>query len=473
MQDTAAAQAAPAVRDHDVASALALLEERGVDTLIVAGCDTHGIMRGKRIPVGEARGALTDGINLCNVMWVIDVAESDFVPRPGDVRGYFPTERNGYPDVRLVPDLATLRVVPWHENTALVLGDFTTPHGDPVPIAPRTVLSRLVERAQTLGLEPQTAIELEFYVLRETPETLAGKTAAQLVPYSLRPSTYGVVTASSQEPFTRAVRDGMRAFEVPVEACNPETGPGQFEINLRHAEARTAADHAFLFKSAIKELAARMGLTATFMAKPHPAWSGNSCHIHMSMLREGRNAFAADDDAPGAMSATMRSAAAGIIATLGELTALLAPTINSYRRFRPYSWGGTTATWGIDNRTVGVRAVCESSAATRLEHRQGGGDANPYLVSAAMLAGALHGIENQLEPPALRDDDVYALPPGAVETAPDSLAQATEALHRSSVARAYLGDDFVDHYVAMQRAEVAAANEAVTDWEIDRYLESV
>ncbi len=473
MHRTAEAQATPAFRDHDVEAAIAFLEERDIDTLIVAGSDTHGVMRGKRVPIAEAPRALADGINLCNVMWVIDVAERDFVPCPDGVDGYFPTERNGYPDMRLVPDLATLRVVPWHERTALVLGDFSTPDGDPVPIAPRTVLSRLVQRARALGLEPHTAIELEFYALRETTESLVGKGSAQLVPYSLRPATYGVVSGSAQEPLTRVVREGMRAFGVPIEACNPETGPGQFEINLRHDETLTAADHAFLFKSGVKELAARMGLTATFMAKPHPEWSGNSCHAHMSMTRDGRNAFAAGGDEPGAMSATMRSAAAGMIATLAELTAVIAPTINSYRRFRPYSWGGTTATWGVDNRTVGIRAVCETPAGTRLEHRQGGGDANPYLVAAAMLAGALHGIEHRLEPPMLREDDVYALPAGEVEQAPTSLAQATEALDRSAVARTYLGDDFVDHYVAMKRAEITAANEAVTDWEIDRYLESV
>lgn len=463
------ARAAPAT----VEAARAFCEERGIETLVVAGSDTHGIMRGKRVPGAQIPAALAHGVHLCDVLFVIDVAEVDLVPKPEGASTYFPTERNGYPDILAAPDLTTLRSVPWHDRTALVLADFSLPGGEPVPIAPRHVLARLVERARALGLEPQLGIELEFYVLRETEETLRGKRPAELVPLGLRPSTYGVVKGSSQEPFAGAIRDAMRELEIPLEACHAETGPGQFEINLRYAPAVRAADDAFLFKSAVKELAAEQGLTATFMAKPHPEWAGNSCHVHMSLLdADGANAFAgADGDRPG--SRTMEAACAGILATLAELTALNAPTVNSFRRFHPYSWAGTTATWGLDNRSVGVRAVCEEPESTRLEHRQGGGDANPYLAAAAMLAGALHGIERGLEAPPAHGDDVYALPTGQVETMPRSLADAITALDGSAVAREYLGDDFVEHYVAMKRAEADAAALAVTDWELERYLEAL
>lgn len=455
------------------AEAAAFCEQRGIETLIVGASDTHGIMRGKRVPAAQIPAALDHGVNLCEVLFVIDVAEADLVAKPESATTYFPTERNGYPDIVAAPDLRTLREVPWHERTALVLADFTLPGGGPVPIAPRQVLARLVERARSLGLEPQIGIELEFYVLRETEETLRGKRPADLVPLALRPSTYGVVKGSGQEPFGRAVRDAMHRFAVPVEACNAETGPGQFEINLRYSPALDAADHAFLFKGAVKEIAGQQGLTATFMAKPHPEWAGNSCHVHMSLLNSGgANAFAGRDGSSGG-SATMGAACAGVLATLSELTALNAPTVNSYRRFHPYSWAGTTATWGVDNRSVGVRAVCEDPASTRLEHRQGGGDANPYLAAAAMLAGVLHGIENGLEPAAARDDDVYALPPGEVEAMPRSLPEAVALLEGSAVAREYLGEDFVAHYVAMKGAEADAAALAVTDWELDRYLEAL
>jgi glutamine synthetase len=458
---------------HDPGKAHALLRENGVDTLIVGGSDTHGIMRGKRVPAEQIGSALEHGVHICDVLWVIDVAETDLVAPPDEARGYFPTVRVGYPDLLAVPDLATLRPVPWHERTALVIADFATPGGEPVPISPRTALLRLVERARTLGLEPLVGVELEFYVLRETEETLHGKRATELVPLALRPSTYGVVKGSSHEQFVRTVRDAMRDFQIPLEGCNPETGPGQFEINLRYAPALEAADRAFLFKNAVKEIAVQQGLTATFMAKPHPDWAGNSCHVHLSLLdRGGENAFADGSSAHG-MSRVMGAACAGILATLPAFTAFQAPTINAYRRFHPYSWAGTTVTWGIDNRTVGVRAICEDAASTRLEHRQGGGDANPYLAAAAMLAGALHGIENELEPPAPRGDDVYALPSGAVDGLPASLGEAVSVLERSDAAREYLGADLVDHYVAMKRGEVEAAGRAVTDWEIERYLEAL
>lgn len=459
-------------RPEAIERALAELRDRGCETLIVGTCDTHGVMRGKRVPAAQIRSALEGDVHLCDVLWVIDVAESDLVPRPAGAKGYFPTAETGFPDLVAIPDLETLRQVPWHERTALVLAELHVPGGEVVPIAPRAAMRRLVERLRGIGLEAEVGLEYEFYVLRETPDSLAGKRPDELVPLSPRASTYGVVEGSAQEQFARRIREALRDFEIPVEACNPETGPGQFEINLHHAPALAAADHAFLFRTAIKELAAQQGMTATFMAKPRSEWAGSSCHVHMSLCRDGVNAFA-DEDAPDGISSLMRSACAGILATLPELTALCAPTVNSYRRFQPYSWAGTTRTWGVDNRSVALRAVCESPASTRLEHRQGGGDVNPYLAVAAMLAGALHGIEHGLEPPPPRRDDVYALAPGEVEQLPRSLESAVAALDGSAVAREYLGADLVDHYVALKRAECEAAALAVTDWEIDRYIAAI
>jgi glutamine synthetase len=234
-----------------------------------------------------------------------------------------------------------------------------------------------------------------------------------------------------------------------------------------------AADEAFLFKSAVKELAAQQGLVATFMAKPRTDWAGSSCHVHMSLRdAEDRGVFF-DADAEHGFSARMRAFIAGSLAGMAELTALHAPTINSYRRFTPYSWAATTATWAIDNRSVGLRAISESEHGTRVEHRQAGGDANPYLVAAAALAAGLDGIERALEAPQPTDADVYALPPGRVPALPTSLAEATDALARSELAREWLGADFVGHYVAMKRAELQASALAVTDWEVARYLQAL
>jgi glutamine synthetase len=452
---------------------VAELRAQGIDTVILGGCDTHGIMRGKRVPIDQLQRLLDHGLALCDVFWVMHVDESDLVVRPEDHVGYFPTERQGYPDIVAVPDPATLRVPPWHERTALMLCDWHQQDGEPIPIAPRTVLARVVERARSMGFEPYCALELEFYLLRETSGSLLTRRPADLVALADRPSTYGVAMGSQQEPIGRLIRDSALAYGLPIEACNPETGPGQFEITLRYTTALTAADHAFLFKTAVKELAAQQQLMATFMAKPNTDWAGSSCHIHLSLATEAGDGAFYDADAQHGLSTTMRHFIGGILATMADFTAVMAPTINSYRRFDAYSWAGTTATWGLDNRSTGLRAVVEGEHGTRIEHRQPGGDVNPYLGAAAALAGGLYGIEHAIEPPALTDADVYALAAGAVPGLPRTLAEAADRLAASDVAREWLGQDFVGYYVALKRAEVEASERAVTDWEIARYLEAL
>jgi glutamine synthetase len=333
-----------------------LLRQRGVETVILAGADTHGIMRGKRVPIAELDHVAERGVALCDVVWALPVDEHEPVQPPPEHAGYF--SRPGYPDMRAVPDLETARVVPWHYRTALLLCDFVDHDGGAVPLSPRAVLRSVVERARAMGCEPIVGVELEFYLLRETSQSALGKRPSQLVAVDERPSVYGVVAASRHEPFAGAVRATLLEYGLAVEACNPEAGPGQFEINLRAAPALQAADEAFLLKSAVKEIAAAQGLTATFMAKPRSDWPGSSCHLHLSLGE-----------------VTMRHFIGGLLDGMAELTAIFAPTPNSYRRFAPYSWAGTTATWGVDNRSAGVRAI----GATRVEHRQAGADANPYL----------------------------------------------------------------------------------------------
>jgi glutamine synthetase len=434
-----------------------LLRQRGVDTVILAGADTHGIMRGKRLPIAELPRAAEHGVALCEVIWALPVDEREPAQRPRGHAGYFP--RDGYPDMLAVPDLETVRIVPWHDRTALLLCDFVDRDGSAVPLSPRAVLRSVVARAQSMGVEPVVGVELEFYLLRETPRSVVGKRPSQLVAVDERPSVYGVVAASRREPFASAVRDRLREYGLAVEACNPESGPGQFEINLRAAPALQAADEAFLLKSAVKEIAARQELLATFMAKPRSDWPGSSCHLHLS-LSEGT-------------SSTMRHFIGGLLEGMAELTAIFAPTPNSYRRFTPYSWAATTATWSVDNRSAGVRAICGGDGITRVEHRQAGADANPYLAAAAALAAGLDGVRRRCEPPPAVDGDVYALADGAVPALPATLGEATDLLERSALARDWLGDDVVDHCVAMRRSEVAAQAAAVTDWETERYLEAL
>ncbi len=438
---------------------LRLLRRRGIETVILAGADTHGIMRGKRVPIAELDRAATRGISLCEVLWALPVDELEPVQPPPGHAGWFP--RAGYPDMLAIPDLDTARVVPWHDRTALVLCDFVDPDGSAVPLSPRAVLRSVVARARSMGVEPIVGVELEFYVLRETPQSVLGKRPSQLVAVDERPSVYGVVAASRHEPFVEGVRETLQSYGLAVEACNPEAGPGQFEINLRAAPALQAADEAFLLKSAVKEVAARQGLLATFMAKLRSDWPGSSCHLHLSV-----------DDGEG-LSPTMRHFIGGLLAGMAELSAIFAPTPNSYRRYTAHSWAATTATWSLDNRSAGLRAICRGDGATRVEHRQPGADANPYLAIAAALAAGLDGVRRACEPPAPVDGDVYALANGTAPPLPPTLAEATDLLDRSALARDWLGDDVVAHCVAMRRGELAAQAAAVTDWETARYLEAL
>jgi glutamine synthetase len=434
-----------------------LLRRRGVETVILAGADAHGIMRGKRVPIAELDRAAERGVALSDVVWALPVDEHEPVRPPPEHPGYFP--RPGYGDMRAVPDLETARIVPWHDRTALLLCDFVDHDGGAVPLSPRAVLRSVVERARVMGVEPVVGVELEFYVLRETPQSVLGKRPSELVAVDERPSVYGVVAASRHESFAGAVRETLLRYGLAVEACNPEAGPGQFEINLRAAPALQAADEAFLLKSAVKEVAARRQLMATFMAKPRSDWPGSSCHLHLS-LRDGT---------PSAM----RHFIGGLLEGMAELTAILAPTPNSYRRFVPYSWAGTTATWGVDNRSAGLRAITGGNGDTRVEHRQAGADANPYLAVSAALAAGLEGLRRGCEPAPPVDGDVYALAGGAARPLPATLGEATDLLERSALARDWLGDDVVEHCVAMRRGELAAQAAAVTDWETARYLEAL
>jgi glutamine synthetase len=434
-----------------------VLRRRGVETVILAGADTHGIMRGKRVPIAELDRATEHGIALSDVVWALPVDEVQPVHPPPEHHGWFP--RDGYPDMLAMPDLETARIVPWHDRTALLLCDFVDRDGRAIPLSPRAVLRSVVDRTRSMGVEPIVGIELEFYALRETPQSVLAKRPSQLQAVEERPSVYGVVAASRHEGFAGAVRATLREYGLAVEACAPEAGPGQFEVTVRAAPALRAADEAFLLKSAVKEIAARHGLLATFMAKPRSDWPGSSCHLHLS-LRDGP-------------PAAMRHVIGGLLEGMAELTAIFAPTPNSYRRLTPYSWAATTATWSVDNRSAGVRAICDGDDIARVEHRLAGADANPYLAVAAALAAGLDGVRRASEPPPPVHGDVYALADGAAPALPATLGAATDLLERSAVARDWLSGDVVDHCVAMRRAELAAQSAAVTDWETARYLEAL
>jgi glutamine synthetase len=431
------------------------VESGAIDTVVVAFTDMQGRLMGKRV---HAEFFLEDsvehGVEGCNYLLALEM-EMDPVP------GYsIASWEQGYGDFRLEPDLATLRRIPWLEGTALVLADVNAHDGRPVGPSPRQVLKAQVERAEAMGYTPMFGSELEFFLLRETYAEAHAKHYRDLtpsVPYIL---DYHVLATSYDEPLMRQLRNGMHAAGIRVESSKGEAWPGQHEINFRYADAVTMADNHVIYKNGAKEIAHLNGCSITFMAKPDHTWIGSSCHIHSSLWRGGENAFADESE-------VFRHYLAGQIAALGEMAVFVAPNINSYKRFAAGSWAPTTLAWGHDNRTCGFRIVGHG-AALRTETRIPGGDVNPYLAFAALLATGLHGIEQQLELPPPLEGNAYE---SDAKRFPHALREAIEALEGGSVARAALGDEVVDHYLNYARTEQRLFDEVVTCYERERLFE--
>jgi glutamine synthetase len=427
-----------------------------IDTVVVAFTDMQGRLLGKRLH-GEfflEGDVAEEGVEGCNYLLALDM-EMD--PTPG--YGIASWER-GYGDFGLKPDLATLRRIPWLEATALVLCDIVWHDGSPVNPSPRQVLKRQVERAAELGYTAKFGSELEFYLLKDSYEEAYAKHYRDLrpsVPYIL---DYHILATTYDEPLIRQIRNGMQGAGIKVETSKGEAWPGQQEINFRFDDAVTMADNHTIYKNGAKEIAHLNGQSITFMAKPDHTWIGNSCHIHSSLWRDGESAFAGESD-------VFKQYLAGQIASLKELAIFLAPTINSYKRFAAGSWAPTTLAWGHDNRTCGFRIVGHG-AGLRAETRIPGGDANPYLAFAALLAAGLNGVEQGLELPPALEGNAYE---SDAERFPHSLREAIAALESGTMARAALGDDVVDHYLNYARTEQRLFDEAVTCYERERMFE--
>ncbi|MDQ6773356.1 MAG: glutamine synthetase family protein [Candidatus Dormibacteraeota bacterium] len=434
----------------------AQVESGEVDTVAVAFTDMQGRLVGKRLHAEFFMAEIAAGhpVEGCNYLLALDM---EMEPSPG--YGIASWEQ-GYGDFSMVPDLSTLRRIPWLEATALVLCDVAWEDGSPVRPSPRQVLKAQVARARQLGLEPMCGSELEFYLFRETYEDAHAKRYQGLtpsVPYIL---DYHLLATSYDEPFMRAVRNGMQAAGIPVETSKGEAWPGQHEINFRYADAVTMADNHSLYKTGIKEIAHQRGCSVTFMAKPDETWIGSSCHIHTSLGRGGENAFAGD-------RALFDRYLAGLVAYASEMAVFLAPTINSYKRYAEASWAPTTLAWGYDNRTCGFRVVGHGRA-QRVECRIPGADANPYLAFAGLLAAGLQGIADDLTPPPAFEGNAYL---SDVKRFPATLREAVAALEEGHAARRAMGDDVVDHYLNYARTEQHLFDRVVTDYERARLFE--
>jgi glutamine synthetase len=442
------------------------LEDRGITRAKVGGFDIDGVLRGKYVSIDKLRSALESGFGFCDVIFGWDIG--DVLYDNAQVTGW----HTGYPDAHAVLDPSTLRPIPWEPGTVAILADFRDEHGRAHAACPRSLLRGIIARAEDMGYAAKFSVEYEFFLFRETPASLHEKRFQKLEPLSPGMFGYSWVREGQNGPLMRAILDGMRAFDVEIEALHTETGPGVYEVALRYDSCLRAADKAALFKAAMKQIAFDHGLSVTFMAKWNADLPGASGHIHQSLWQGGKNVFAAEDD-PNGLSKTMRHYLAGQIELMPEMTALYSPTINSYKRYVPGVWAPLTASWGFENRTCAIRVIGAGDAkATRVEYRQTAADINPYVAMAACLAAGLYGITRELTPPPPASGDASVA--GKVHKAlPRTLVEATKLLDESAIAREILGSPFVDHYVRTRQWEIRQFERAVTDWELRRYFEGI
>lgn len=440
-----------------------LVADGAVDTVLVAFTDMQGRLQGKRC---HARFFLDEVLphaaEACNYLLAVDVemnTVSGFAMSSWDT---------GYGDFVLRPDVATLRMIPWHPATALVICDVEWADGSPVVASPRQVLRRQIDRLAERGLVALAGTELEFIVFRDTYEAAWESGYRGLTPANQYNVDYSLQGTARVEPLLRRIRNEMTGAGLVVESAKGECNPGQHEIAFLYDEALVTADQHVIYKTGAKEIAAQEGMSLTFMAKYNER-EGSSCHIHLSVRSAGGEAVmaAGGTGSEAGFSTLMEQWLAGQLACLEELTLLYAPNINSYKRFAEGSFAPTAVAWGRDNRTCALRVVGQG-ASLRVENRVPGGDVNPYLALSAVIAAGLHGIDEglSLEPPLA--GNAYVSDHARV---PTNLRDATAMFATSKVARAALGDDVVDHYVHAAEIEQAAFDAAVTDWERYRGFE--
>ncbi|MFD7261972.1 glutamine synthetase family protein [Streptomyces sp. NPDC059874] len=431
-----------------------------IDTVVLAFPDMQGRLQGKRFAAQFFLDeVLAHGTEGCNYLLAVDTDMNT-------VDGYeMSSWDRGYGDFAMHPDLATLRRIPWNPGSAFVLADLAWNDGSPVVAAPRQILRRQLERLAELGYTAMVGTELEFMVFQDTYEQAWNAGYRGLTPANQYNIDYSVLGTGRIEPLLRRIRNEMQAAGLVVESAKGECNLGQHEIAFRYDEALTTCDQHSVYKTGAKEIAAQEGVSLTFMAK-FDEREGNSCHIHLSLSdTDGRNAMAGDG--PGGMSPVMRHFLAGQLAALRDFSLLYAPNINSYKRFRPGSFAPTAVAWGVDNRTCALRVVGHGRS-MRFENRLPGGDVNPYLAVAGLVAAGLYGIENRLELPEVCAGNAYTADYAHV---PATLREAAELWENSEIAKAAFGPEVVAHYRNMARVELDAYDSAVTDWELRRSFE--
>jgi glutamine synthetase len=445
----------------------ARVEADEIDTVVVAFSDHFGRLMGKRFDAEFFVEHIHDhGTHGCDYLLTTDM---DMEPVPGYSYANWDL---GYGDFHLVPDMGTLRTASWLERSAIVLCNVEDEktHAQ-VPVAPRSILRRQLERAGEMGFGTQAASELEYYLFDTSYKEAHQKRFNNLEPAGWYLEDYHILQGTREEAFTARVRRHLRNSGIPVENSKGEWGLGQHELNVRYAETLEMADRHTVFKQCLKEVADRLGLSVTFMAKFMTGRAGSSCHLHLSLWQGGANAFAGSEQlGPIEGSAVFRHFLGGWLHHAPAFMVFYAPTVNSYKRFEDASWAPTHLAWSFDNRTAGFRVVGKGQS-LRIECRIPGADCNPYLAFAAALASGLDGIANEIEPPDIFEGDVYAA--RHLPRVPHTLKEATDLFEQSPFAAEALGSEVARHYTHFFRTEQQAFDAFVTDWERRRYFERI
>jgi len=409
---------------------------------------------------------MDNGLGFCDVIFGWDAG--DTVYNNAKYTGL----HTGYPDSPARIDTGTFRKVPWENEIPFFLGDLYDPKGNPSPVCPRQLLKQLIAEANKEGYSPVFSQEFEWFNFAETPRTASDKQYKNLNPLTPGMFGYSILRSSLENPYFNDLFEQLRLFNIPLEGLHTETGPGTYEAAITYSNALEAADRAILFKTAVKEIAYRHGVIATFMAKINENLPGCGGHVHQSLWdKSGKNNLFHDAKDKAGMSLLMKNYIAGQLHCLPYILPLVAPTINSYKRLVEGTWAPTTLTWGIDNRTTALRALPGGSKSCRLETRVIGADVNPYLAMAACLGAGLYGIKNNLKLKAATTGNGYRdYSNGAL---PSTLLEATQQMKKSSLPKEIFGSAFIDHFIETREWEWAEHKKAVTDWEYRRYFEII
>ncbi|HEX8037966.1 MAG TPA: glutamine synthetase family protein [Chryseosolibacter sp.] len=433
----------------------------------IAFADIDGVLRGKYISAEKFVSVLKDGSGFCDVIFGWDSGDVSY----DNVR--YTGWHTGYPDAPARIDLSTFRKIPWEGDVPFFLGDLIDEKNQPAYVCPRQLLKKISSDLSMAGYSGYASQEFEWFNFRESPASAREKNYNNMIPLTPGMFGYSVLRSSLNNPFFADLFELLGRFNVPLEGLHTETGPGVLEAAIRYAEIGEAADRAILFKTAVKEIAYKHGILATFMAKISETLPGCGGHIHQSLwdTQAKKNLFFDEGDELK-MSELMKSYLAGQLYCLPHVLPMYAPTVNSYKRLVEGAWAPTTLTWGVDNRTVAIRVLCNGSSAARIETRVVGSDVNPYLAMAAAFGSGLYGIQKKMKltQPPTSGNGYRDYSHG---TLPGNLFDATQHMKKSNVAKTIFGEQFVEHFTQTREWEWRQSLKAVTDWEFKRYFEII